>query len=303
MSSGLIDRRTARLSQGLTVAGSVLLMAGLALWAVGGPGRVILPSAAAATWLVTVALLTAGASCALLMITILITAGGGSRAGDRAAWEEPGDDGQPGAPGTEVYGQPGPPGTGVYTLTGRGYPTPGDHAAAVYPAQDVAVYPAQDVAVYPAQEAGPGRRGPADSGFDVWTRAPQAAAPGSPPVRPATGGAGEGCPGPAADPPGPAGPDSAADLPVPAEPGSMDHLPAVASPASLTDGWGSASPAGPPDGHLDMPQDGLKKPPVWWRAVRHLGSSRPHGLDEDWLRSLRGPQSPPAHRGYPGSGD
>ena len=54
-----------------------------------------------------------------------------------------------------------------------------------------------------------------------------------------------------------------------------------------------------------MPDDRAKKPPVWWRAARSLGGSRQHDVDEDWLRSLRGPQSQPppggsAPPGHPG---
>ena len=51
-----------------------------------------------------------------------------------------------------------------------------------------------------------------------------------------------------------------------------------------------------------LPDDRAKKPPVWWRAARSLGGSRHHDVDEDWLRSLRGPQSQPPPGGYPRRG-
>ena len=50
------------------------------------------------------------------------------------------------------------------------------------------------------------------------------------------------------------------------------------------------------------PDDRAKKPPVWWRAARSLGGSRQHDVDEDWLRSLRGPQSQPPPGGHPRRG-
>jgi len=71
--------------------------------------------------------------------------------------------------------------------------------------------------------------------------------------------------------------------------------------AAAPDLEGEPDPQAVPDRQVP-PDDRAKKPPVWWRAARSLGGSRHHDVDEDWLRSLRGPQSQPPPGSYPRRG-
>lgn len=87
--SAWIDRRTARLAVALAVAGSLMLTAGLGIWAVSALSHAIPHSAHTVAWLAAVALLTAGICCGVLMIVVLV--GSGRRTADPAepSWRDP----------------------------------------------------------------------------------------------------------------------------------------------------------------------------------------------------------------------
>jgi len=79
--------------------------------------------------------------------------------------------------------------------------------------------------------------------------------------------------------------------------------PLAAGPLAAPDPDAAAAPDPQAVSDRQVPHDDrAKKPPVWWRAVRSLGGSRHHDVDEDWLRSLRGPQSQPPPGSYPRRG-
>ena len=88
--SALIDRRTARLAVGLAVAGSLMLTAGLGIWAVSALSHAIPHSAHTMAWLAAVALLTAGVCCGVLMIVVLLGSGATGRAAAPAepSWQD-----------------------------------------------------------------------------------------------------------------------------------------------------------------------------------------------------------------------
>lgn len=124
--SALIDRRTARLAVALAVAGSLMLTAGLGIWAVSALSHAIPHAAHTVAWLAAVALLTAGICCGVLMIVVLV--GSGRRTADPAgpSWRDPRLRGprppeQPAASGAaqgarpmlDMWPEPGPwPGSG-----------------------------------------------------------------------------------------------------------------------------------------------------------------------------------------------
>ena len=87
--SALIDRRTARMAVALAVAGSLMLTAGLGIWAVSALSHAIPHSAHTAAWLAAVALITAGVCCGVLMIVVLL--GSGRRTADpgESSWSDP----------------------------------------------------------------------------------------------------------------------------------------------------------------------------------------------------------------------
>ena len=87
--SALMDRRTARTAVGLAVAGSLMLTAGLAIWAVSALSHAIPHSAHTAAWLAAVALITAGVCCGVLMIVVLLGSGGRTAGQGEPSWSDP----------------------------------------------------------------------------------------------------------------------------------------------------------------------------------------------------------------------
>ena len=110
--SALIDRRTARMAVGLAVAGSLMLTAGLGIWAVSALSHAIPHSAHTAAWLAAIALITAGVCCGVLMIVVLLGSGGRTADPGEPSWSDPRPRGPrpPGAvpPGAHVPGPLGP---------------------------------------------------------------------------------------------------------------------------------------------------------------------------------------------------
>ncbi|HUY52906.1 MAG TPA: hypothetical protein VMV92_45610 [Streptosporangiaceae bacterium] len=82
MGSGLIDRRTVRLSQGLVIAGSLMLTLGLVTWLLAALGRVIPRGAGTEARLAALGLVVGGALCGLLMALVLLGADRVPRTGD-----------------------------------------------------------------------------------------------------------------------------------------------------------------------------------------------------------------------------
>jgi hypothetical protein len=81
-----------RRSLGLAVAGSVLLTAGLSIWAISAVGQVVSGTAAGATRLAGLGLMAAGVLCGLTMMVILVAAGRMPGAADKPPAEsEPAD--------------------------------------------------------------------------------------------------------------------------------------------------------------------------------------------------------------------
>jgi hypothetical protein len=74
-----VSRRMIRRAVGLAVAGSVLVIAGLAVWVLGAAGGVVPQSAADITQLAGGGLVAAGAVCGLVMTVTLLVAGRGPR--------------------------------------------------------------------------------------------------------------------------------------------------------------------------------------------------------------------------------
>ena len=75
MGSALTNRRTARLAFGLAVAGSLMLTAGLGIWAVSALSKVIPHADDTVAWLASVGLMAAGVCCGVLMIALLLGSG------------------------------------------------------------------------------------------------------------------------------------------------------------------------------------------------------------------------------------
>jgi len=106
--SPLVDRRTARLSVGLAVAGSLMLTAGLGIWAVSALSHAIPHSEHTVAWLAAVALITAGACCGVLMIVVLLGSAGRNAEPAEPSWPSgPGQRG-PLPPGAQLPGLPRP---------------------------------------------------------------------------------------------------------------------------------------------------------------------------------------------------
>ena len=110
--SALIDRRTARAAVGLAIAGSLMLTAGLGIWAVSALSHAIPHSAHTAAWLAAIALITAGVCCGVLMIVVLLGSGGRTARPAEPSWADPHLRGPrpPGAvpPGAQIPGPLGP---------------------------------------------------------------------------------------------------------------------------------------------------------------------------------------------------